>query len=559
MNPGTRATRIRLAPRPISVVAGGLSVGFWIAAGFAGRDAGLLLVYVAGALSALALLTLLRIPRMPAEQGAPEAADSASLIAAAPLSWRDPLTGLPGMASFEDHLKRAVARARRDLHPLAVLAIDVDHAAKAASDEGSTTDGETPRRIAQRIETCLRSGDIVARSQDGSFLVALPELKQREDAFRIAWKLAQAIGEMFEAEGEGGTASGVVGVSLFPDDGLESETLRENAAKAMQRAREKGRGPVTGCSPELGEIATDRMDLERRLKSALDSGELALFYQPQFDLKTRKLTTLEALVRWNHPQRGLLRPEHFLGIAEDCGLILPLDAWALCAACRQIRLMQRGGGVPARVAVNISEVRFFRDDFEETVKQAIAENEIEPDFLVLELSERWVMKDLSRSRRKVERLRRMGVRIAIDNFGAGGASLDLLQSMPIDSLKIDRSFIRNLGVYPRSARLVGSILNLARDLGVPAVAEGVESIPQLKALRSLGCDLAQGYLFGMPLPPSSLSRWVSPENAFCEVFRRAVIPLASNPIWVAQPDVRPLTAGVRPASQLLDNSISLAP
>jgi len=153
----------------------------------------------------------------------------------------------------------------------------------------------------------------------------------------------------------------------------------------------------------------------------------------------------------------------------------------------------------------------------------------------------------------------MGVRIAIDNFGAGGASLDLLQSMPIDSLKIDRSFIRNLGVYPRSARLVGSILNLARDLGVPAVAEGVESIPQLKALRSLGCDLAQGYLFGMPLPPSSLSRWVSPENAFCEVFRRAVIPLASNPIWVAQPDVRPLTAGVRPASQLLDNSISLAP
>jgi len=544
----------RLLP---AVLVAGLSTCLWIASGFVGENVRLLLVYTAGALCTLALALLWGTAWLRSSR-AGSIGQQTPPVEAANQALRDPLTGLANQASFEDHLKRAIARARRSRLALGVLCIDLDHFKRVNDTLGHALGDGLLRQVAERIEACLRSTDIVARWGGDEFLVALPELTAREDAFRIAEKLADALRNSFEVGGHNVAVSGTIGISLYPDDGLDYSTLCENADRAMYRAKAEGKGRVACYTPVLGEMARERLELEQHLRTALDKGELVLFYQPQFDLKTRKLAALEALLRWRHPERGVLHPDRFLPMAEDCGLILPIGVWALDVVCRQVRDMRNSGCAPVKIAVNISRHQFFRPDFEEAVRRAVSESGIEPASLVLELTEDLVMRDFNQSRQRIATLRRFGVRVSVDDFGTGGASLRLLQKLPIDSLKIDRSFIQDLGSSARSLQLVDSIIRLARGLGVAAVAEGVESIPQLKALRSLGCDLAQGYLFGMPLPAADIGRWMSRDRVLCPVRPRPPMPPASNPMWVAQNEILPLASQIPLARRMLETSLSLA-
>jgi len=539
------------------ILAAGLSTCLWIGAGFVGEEARLLLAYAAGALCSLVVALLWGTAWL--RGSCPDAAGQGSSpsVEAGGQALRDPLTGLANRAGFEDHLKRAIARVRRDPHPLGVLCIDLDHFKRVNDTLGHAVGDKLLQQVARRLEGCLRETDIVARWGGDEFLVGLPELADRRDAVRIAEKLADALRSAFEVDGHGIVVSGTIGVSLYPDDGQDHALLCENADRAMYRAKAEGRGRVACYAPELGEIARERLELEQHLRTALDKGELVLFYQPQFDLKTRKLAGLEALLRWRHPEYGVLRPDRFLSMAEDSGLIVPIGVWTLEAVCRQVRGIQNLGCKPIEIAVNVSRPQFFRPDFEETVQRAVREAGIEPASLVLELTEGLVMKDLNQSRQKTENLRKFGVHVSIDDFGAGGASLSLLQRLPIDSLKIDRCFIQELGASRRSLELVDSIIRLARGLGVAAVAEGVETIPQLKALRSLGCDLAQGYLFGMPLPAGDIWRWMSHDRVPGAVRPRSLMPPDRNPVGVARDKVQPLASGIPLTKRTLETSLSV--
>ena len=553
-----RAMKRDLLPTVLGAASAALSIAFWVGAGFVGENVRLLLVYSAGALCTLALVLLggeawLRSSQAGTNKRQP------SMPAGAPVHvLRDPLTGLANQASFEDHLERAIARARRSGRALGVLYIDLDHFKRVNDTLGHAVGDGLLRQVAQRFEACLRSTDIVARWGGDEFLVALPELTDRQDAFRIAGKLADALRNPFGVAGHDIAISGTVGISLYPEDGQDHSALCENADRAMYRAKREGRGRVACYTKELGEMARERLEMEQHLRTALDKGELVLFYQPQFDLRTRKLAALEALLRWRHPERGVLRPDRFLPMAEDCGLILPIGVWAMDAVCRQVRDMRDSGCAPVKIAVNVSRPQFFRPDFEEAVKRAVRESGIEPASLVLEMTEDLVMRDFNQSRLRIGRLRKFGVCVSIDDFGTGGASLRLLQKLPIDSLKIDRSFIHDLGASPRSLQLVDSIIRLARGLGVSAVAEGVESIPQLKALRSLGCDQAQGYLFGMPLPAAEIGRWMSRDRVLCAVRARPVMPPAKNAMWVATEEVQPLGSAIPVARGTLGSALTLA-
>jgi EAL domain-containing protein (putative c-di-GMP-specific phosphodiesterase class I) len=327
-------------------------------------------------------------------------------------------------------------------------------------------------------------------------------------------------------------ATAAIGVSLFPEDGEDIDTLRANADRAMYSAKSAGGNRFESFSAELAERARERLELQRNLGEALHKGELVLFYQPQFDLKTNRITALEALLRWRHPQRGLLRPDQFLQMAEDSGLILPIDAWALETACREIRRFSDAGCGGIRIAVNVSGRQFVCPGFEDQVRRAVEECGIKPGLLELELTEDLIMEDFGRSHQKIENLRRLGVRVSIDDFGAGKCSLSIIRRLTLDQWKIDRSFIQDLGGGQKDTQLVESIIRLARGMGVSAVAEGVESIPQLRALRAAGCEQAQGFLLGMPRPAAEIARLILHLPPLGALRARPIMPAAQNPMWL---------------------------
>jgi EAL domain-containing protein (putative c-di-GMP-specific phosphodiesterase class I) len=280
--------------------------------------------------------------------------------------------------------------------------------------------------------------------------------------------------------------------------------LIKNADRALYQAKQDGKNTFQFYTPKLGEVEHQRLELETQLGRALERGELALHYQPQFDLRTGALAGVEALLRWNHPQLGLVPPASFLPIAEHNGLIVPIGAWTLRTACRQARELERAGLGRLRVAVNVSGLQFAHPGFTELVVGAVEEAGIEPNLLELELTESMVMRELDESAPRMSKLRALGVRISLDDFGAGYSSLGNLQRLPIDCLKINQSFVRELGDHAKTPLLVESIVALAQGLGVWATAGGVESQTQLNVLQATGCDGAQGYLFGRPLPAEEL-------------------------------------------------------
>ena len=417
----------------------------------------------------------------------------------------DTLTGLPNRALFEQRVAQALLDARRHNWLLAVLFIDLDRFKQVNDTLGHLAGDQVLEQVSRRLENCLRKSDSLARMGGDEFTLVLTELKDPRDALRVAQKLLGAFQAPFRVDEYELFLTTSIGISLYPRDGRDAATLQKNADTAMYRAKNRGKNNCEFFTPELGAAALERLEIENALRRAMENGELQLYYQPQAEM-SGELSGFEALLVWNHPKLGVTPPAQFIPVAEDSGMIVPIGAWVLAEACRQNAAWQASGRPGMKVAVNVSPMQFARADFAETVSQALAQSGLEPPLLELELTENVVMRDIEESVRQMERLRALGVSISIDDFGTGYSSLSYLRRLPIDTLKIDQSFLQDLGNESNTVPLVQAIVTLAHGLGLTVVAEGVENRRQFEVLRSVGCDKFQGYLLGEPLPAEAAGR-----------------------------------------------------
>ncbi len=445
----------------------------------------------------------------------------------------DVLTGLLNRQSFAERLKHALAQAGRHKRLLGILSLDLDRFKVVNDTLGHAAGDDVIRQLAGRLAVSLRETDVVARWGGDEFVIGLLDIHGQGDAEYVAAKLLAAIRQPFSAAGRQVSVGVSIGMSVFPRDGADLSTLIRRADIAMYRAKKGGRNNLRCYSAELGETDRQRLELETELAGAVERGEITLHYQPLVDLRTGALAGLEALARWRNPRAGVVLPSDFIPIAEEVGLVIPIGGYAIHEACRQARAFERAGCGPVRIAVNVSSVQFAHPDFVDVVAEAIRQAGIDPSQLELELTESILMDAAGESASRMARLKGLGVRMCVDDFGVGYSSLGYLQRLPIDSLKIDRSFVNELSTLPRTPLLVESIVSLARSLGMRTTAEGVETLRQLRVVEKTGCDLAQGYLLGRPCPaeellprilsraladgapprkrPSGARRWVNPE------------------------------------------------
>jgi diguanylate cyclase (GGDEF)-like protein/PAS domain S-box-containing protein len=417
----------------------------------------------------------------------------------------DALTGLPNRMLFYDRLTQVLARAKRHGDCLAVLFLDLDQFKVVNDSLGHAAGDRLLIEIAGRLQRTLRESDTVARVGGDEFTFLLPGIGRGEDASRVAQKILEAVSRPLEIDGHQLYVTPSIGISLYPADGEEAEALLSSADIAMYRAKDLGRNGIQISSPAMNAKSVARLSLERDLRMAIERGEFTLVYQPQAGVLSGRTVGVEALLRWNHPRRGVVLPGEFIAIAEETRLILPLGEWVLRTACEQARQWQKGGGTPLRVAVNLSALQFRQRNLASTVQAVLSESGIPPGSLELEITESAAMLDAGMTIDVLSELREMGVRIAIDDFGTGHAALAYLKRFPIDMLKIDRSFVSGIENSRQDTAIVAAITGLAHGLGLKVLAEGVESESQLGLLAACGCDEYQGYLLSRPLAPAIVS------------------------------------------------------
>ncbi len=418
----------------------------------------------------------------------------------------DALTGLPNRTLYLDRLAHAIDAAGREHTPVAVLFVDIDRF-KAVNDTlGHGVGDELLVQIAQRLKSTVRSGDTIGRLSGDEFALVLSPLAQPDHAAIVGQKINDALATPFTIQGHTVYVSGSVGISLFPADGSEPETLLKNADLAMYRAKQSGRNAYQFYLPELQQRALARLQLENQLREALERNEYELEYQPKVDLRTGRIAGLEALLRWRHPQGHLVAPREFIAVLEDTGLIIPVGERVVSMVCAQILQWQGAGLEPPPVSVNISARQFRQDHLDVALTRPIEASGLDPHLFEFELNESMLMHDAEGAIATLKRIKAQGIRLVLDDFGTGYSSLHYLKRFPLDSLKIDREFIRDMLEDANNARIVAAIIGLARTLDLRVVAEGVENAQQLAFLRRHGCDEAQGFGLVRPLPPGEITR-----------------------------------------------------
>ncbi len=416
------------------------------------------------------------------------------------LSQYESLTGLPNRELLADRLQQAVLRAGRDRAQVGVLLVDLDHFKRINDTLGHLIGDRLLREVAARLQQCARPCDTVSRQGGDEFAVLLPDLNTGDEAARIAQRVLDAVAQPCRIDDHELHVTCSIGVSVYPRDGHDAEILLRNADTALYRAKDMGRNSYQFYLSGATMMARERLNLETSLRYAMDRQELELYYQPKWDFHAAAITGAEALVRWNHPELGLLPPARFIPIAEDSGLVLPLGEWVLRAAVREVARLHDCGFPGLCVAVNLSGRQFQHVDLADLVREVLAETGFDASCLELELTEGILMHHTEENLATLKAFKTMGVRIAIDDFGTGYSSLGYLQRFPVDVLKIDRSFVMDLPASVGSIAIVDAIVTLAHGLGLEVVAEGVETVEQRDFLGARGCDEGQGYLFGRPMP-----------------------------------------------------------
>jgi diguanylate cyclase (GGDEF)-like protein/PAS domain S-box-containing protein len=416
------------------------------------------------------------------------------------LAYQDALTGLPNRLLFNDRLEVAVVHAHRQRQKLAVLFMDLDRFKLINDSLGHGAGDRLLTQVSERLSEGLREGDTVARLGGDEFTLLLPGITRAVDVARVAEKILETIRQPMTIDGRELFVTASIGISVYPDDGEDAETLVKNADAAMYRAKEQGRDRYQLYTPRMNETALERLALENDLRRALAARELRVYYQPVLDLGSDGVHSVEALLRWQHPERGLLGPSDFMPVAEVSGLILPIGSWVLRTACEQVRAWHRAGHSGLGLAVNLSGRQLEVPSFVSEVAAVLADTGFSPRLLDLEVTETHVMENLETVHQSLRELKDLGVRISIDDFGIGYSSLSQLKRLPVDTLKIDGSFVRDVSTDADAAAIVTAVIAMARTLKLAVVAEGVETLEQRRFLEARGCDRVQGFVFSEPVP-----------------------------------------------------------
>ena len=424
------------------------------------------------------------------------------------LAHHDILTHLPNRALLMDRLQVLLASARRQNRLVGILFIDLDNFKTINDSLGHYAGDELLKRVAGRLQACLRGADMVGRLGGDEFVVVVTDLATAEDLAPVAEKIAEAISEPFSLEEQILSVSGSIGISVFPKDGETPDTLIRNADAAMYLAKDRGRSNFQFFMPSLNKSAFQALAMESGIRKAIKQVEFLLHYQPEVMAKTGVVSTVEALIRWKHPELGLLGPDQFISVAEHRGLIMPIGRWVINEAIRQGRVWA-DEGIKIPIAINLSAIQFKQKDLVEDIAARLREHGVSGEMLELELTESLFMEDVNATSKTLHQLKDLGISLAVDDFGTGYSSLSYLKRYPIDKIKIDRSFIRDVPVDPDDVAITLAIISLATSLGLKVVAEGVETQTQLTFLEDNHCDYIQGYLVSQPLDPQAMLIWLN--------------------------------------------------
>lgn len=426
-------------------------------------------------------------------------------IETAYIAQHDAVTNLPNRLVLNDRISQAISLARRRRAATAVMFVDLDRFKHINDSLGHAVGDQLLQSVSTRLVACVRSSDTVSRQGGDEFVILLSEIANPEDAAKCARKILLSLNSPHFIAGQELHIDGSIGISICPADGADAETLIKNADMAMYHAKEIGRNNFQFFKAEMNSKAVERQSLETSLRGAFERDEFLLHYQPKVNLFTGEITSVEALIRWQRPDRGLVPPAQFVPIAEDCGLIIKIGRWVLNEACRQVRAWHDAGLSQLRVAVNVSAIEFRNKDFVEGVRAILSETGLQAQFLELELTESVLMGDAKFAASVLQEIKDMGIRIAVDDFGTGYSSLSYLREFPIDTLKIDRSFINQVTADSDDSTIVNAIISMGKSLKYLVVAEGIETPGQKAYLQSHHCEEGQGFLFSKPLPAAGFA------------------------------------------------------
>ena len=415
-------------------------------------------------------------------------------------AYHDNLTNLPNRALLNDRLVTSLAHAHREIETLAVLFLDLDRFKIINDSLGHLFGDQVLCAVAERLQGCVRSEDTIARVGGDEFMILLPDIDNAIDAGSVAEKIIAVMRKPVYCDDQELHITTSIGISIYPDDGADSVTLMKQADIAMYRAKERGRNTYLFYTADMDALSQQRLTMENSLRKAIDGEELEIYFQPKVNTITREIISSEALVRWRHPELGMVPPEQFIPLAEETGLIVPIGEWMLKAACKQQKIWLDAGHLATRIAVNLSAQEIGRRYTFDTIEQILQNAGLAPEHLELEITENVLMHNSQSTITTLRRLKELGIHISIDDFGTGYSSLSYLRRFPIDTIKIDSSFVHEIPHNAEDASIATAIIAMAHSLNLEVVAEGVENPQQLRFFQEQGCDAVQGYLLSPPVP-----------------------------------------------------------